>query len=64
MHARIDNPELIKAQELKIPIFSYPEYIYNQSTDKKSCYRGESWKLLLHYDITFYIITIWIVIIW
>ncbi|MFT6850641.1 MAG: UDP-N-acetylmuramate: L-alanyl-gamma-D-glutamyl-meso-diaminopimelate ligase [Sphingobacteriales bacterium] len=35
MHARIDNPELQKAQELGIPIYSFPEYIYEQSKDKK-----------------------------
>lgn len=35
MHARIDNPELIRAQELGIPVFSFPEFIYNQSQDKK-----------------------------
>ena len=35
MHARIDNPELIKAQELGIPVYSFPEFIYNQSQDKK-----------------------------
>ncbi|MBU2019429.1 MAG: peptidoglycan synthetase [Bacteroidetes bacterium] len=34
MHARIDNPELIKAQNLGLPIYSYPEYIYEQSKDK------------------------------
>jgi UDP-N-acetylmuramate: L-alanyl-gamma-D-glutamyl-meso-diaminopimelate ligase len=34
MHAREDNPELLKANELKIPIFSYPEYLYEQSKDK------------------------------
>ena len=34
MHARIDNPELIKAQELGLKIFSYPEYIYEQTKDK------------------------------
>jgi UDP-N-acetylmuramate: L-alanyl-gamma-D-glutamyl-meso-diaminopimelate ligase len=34
MHARIDNPELIKAQELGIRIFSYPEYLYEQTKDK------------------------------
>ena len=42
MHARIDNPELIKAQELKIPIYSYPEYIYNHSIDKKRIVIGGS----------------------
>jgi len=35
MHARIDNPELIKAQQIGIPVFSFPEFIYNQSIDKK-----------------------------
>jgi len=34
MHARIDNPELLKAQELGVKIYSYPEYIYEQSKDK------------------------------
>ena len=34
MHARIDNPELIKAQSLGLKIFSYPEYLYEQSKDK------------------------------
>ncbi len=34
-HARIDNPELAKAQELELPIFSYPEYIYRQSQQKQ-----------------------------
>ena len=34
MHARIDNPELLKAKELNLPIFSYPEYLYEQSKDK------------------------------
>jgi len=35
MHARKDNPELIKAQEMGMKIYSYPEYIYEQSKDKK-----------------------------
>ncbi|MFN6015263.1 MAG: UDP-N-acetylmuramate--L-alanine ligase [Flavobacteriales bacterium] len=34
MHARDDNPELFRAKELDIPIFSYPEYLYEQSKDK------------------------------
>ncbi|WP_199117396.1 UDP-N-acetylmuramate--L-alanine ligase [Pedobacter sp. ASV28] len=34
MHARIDNPELLKAQELGLKIYSYPAYIYEQSKDK------------------------------
>ena len=35
MHARINNPELKKAQELGIRIYSFPEFIYEQSKDKK-----------------------------
>jgi UDP-N-acetylmuramate: L-alanyl-gamma-D-glutamyl-meso-diaminopimelate ligase len=34
MHARKDNPELLKAQRLGLKIYSYPEFIYNQSKDK------------------------------
>ncbi|HXC06829.1 MAG TPA: Mur ligase family protein [Bacteroidia bacterium] len=34
MHARADNPELIRAKELGLKIFSYPEYIYEQCKDK------------------------------
>ncbi|MGC6470758.1 MAG: UDP-N-acetylmuramate--L-alanine ligase [Flavobacteriales bacterium] len=42
MHARIDNPELLKAQEKGIPIYSYPEYIYEQSKNKKRVVIGGS----------------------
>jgi len=42
MHAREDNPELIKAQKLNIPIYSYPEYIYKQSQNKKRIVIGGS----------------------
>ncbi len=35
MHARKDNPELLKAQELGLRIFSFPEYIYEQSRNKQ-----------------------------
>ncbi|MBI3502736.1 MAG: peptidoglycan synthetase [Bacteroidetes bacterium] len=34
MHARVDNPELLRAQELGLKIYSYPEYIYEQTKDK------------------------------
>jgi len=34
MHARVDNPELLKAQEIGLRIYSYPEYIYEQAKDK------------------------------
>ena len=42
MHAREDNPELAKAKELNIPIYSYPEYIYQQSKHKKRVVIGGS----------------------
>ena len=42
MHARINNPELAKAKELNIPIYSYPQYIYEQSKNKKRVVIGGS----------------------
>ncbi len=42
MHARIDNPELLKAQELGIKIFSYPEFLYEQSKGKTRIVIGGS----------------------
>jgi len=34
MHAREDNPELQKARQLGLSVYSYPEYVYEQSKDK------------------------------
>ncbi|HHH53830.1 MAG TPA: peptidoglycan synthetase, partial [Bacteroidetes bacterium] len=34
MHAREDNPELLKAKELGLKIYSYPEFIYEVSKNK------------------------------
>ena len=34
MHARPDNAELLAAQKKGIKIYSYPEYVYEQSKDK------------------------------
>ncbi|MCF8258612.1 MAG: peptidoglycan synthetase [Flavobacteriales bacterium] len=42
MHARADNPELLKAQEMKLRIYSYPEFIYEQCRDKKRVVIGGS----------------------
>jgi len=42
MHAREDNPELLKAQELGIKIFSYPEFLYEHSKDKTRIVIGGS----------------------
>ena len=35
MHVRQDNPELVKALELGLPVYSYPEFIYQQSQQKQ-----------------------------
>ena len=42
MHARVDNPELVKAQQIGLPIYSYPEYIYEQCKHKKRVVIGGS----------------------
>ena len=42
MHARADNPELLKAKELNLPVFSYPEYLYEQSKEKTRVVIGGS----------------------
>lgn len=42
MHARKDNPELLKAQELGLKVYSYPEYIYEQSKNKTRVVIGGS----------------------
>ena len=34
MHAREDNPELLRARELGLRIYSFPEYLYEQTKDK------------------------------
>ena len=42
MHAKADNPELIKAQELGLSIYSFPEYIFHESQQKKRVVVGGS----------------------
>jgi UDP-N-acetylmuramate: L-alanyl-gamma-D-glutamyl-meso-diaminopimelate ligase len=42
MHAREDNPELIKANELNLKVYSYPEYIYEATKDKTRVVIGGS----------------------
>ncbi len=42
MHARPDNPELKKAQELGLKIYSYPEYLYEQTKNKTRIVIGGS----------------------
>ncbi|MBA3682889.1 MAG: peptidoglycan synthetase [Bacteroidetes bacterium] len=42
MHARADNPELIRAKELGLKIYSYPEYIYEATKNKTRIVIGGS----------------------
>ena len=42
MHAKADNPELVKAQELGLKIYSYPEFLYEQSKNKTRVVIGGS----------------------
>jgi UDP-N-acetylmuramate: L-alanyl-gamma-D-glutamyl-meso-diaminopimelate ligase len=42
MHAKPDNLELLKAQELGVKIYSYPEFLYEQSKDKTRVVIGGS----------------------
>lgn len=42
MHAKADNPELLRAQELGLKIYSYPEFLYEQSKHKTRVVIGGS----------------------
>ncbi len=42
MHAKEDNPELLKAQELGVKIYSYPEFLYEQAKRKTRVVIGGS----------------------
>ena len=42
MHAKHDNPELAKARELHLKIFSFPEYIFEESKTKTRVVVGGS----------------------
>ena len=42
MHAKADNPELLKAQDLGLKIYSYPEFLYEQSKNKTRVVIGGS----------------------
>ncbi|MCC6840373.1 MAG: peptidoglycan synthetase [Flavobacteriales bacterium] len=42
MHARADNPELQRARELSIPVFSYPAYFHEQTRRKTRVVIGGS----------------------
>ena len=42
MHAKADNPELIKAQDLGLKIYSYPEFLYEHAKNKTRVVIGGS----------------------
>ncbi|WP_396156775.1 UDP-N-acetylmuramate--L-alanine ligase [Flavobacterium sp.] len=42
MHAKADNPELVKATALGLKIYSYPEFLYEQSKNKTRVVIGGS----------------------
>lgn len=42
MHAKADNPEMLKAKELGLNIYSFPEYIYQESKNKTRVVVGGS----------------------
>ena len=42
MHAKADNPELLRAQEVGLKIYSYPEFLYEQSKNKTRVVIGGS----------------------
>ncbi|WP_179345417.1 UDP-N-acetylmuramate--L-alanine ligase [Winogradskyella ursingii] len=42
MHAKADNPELLKAQDLGLKIYSYPEFLYEQAKHKTRVVIGGS----------------------
>ena len=42
MHAKDNNPELLKAQQLGLKIYSYPEFLYEQSKNKTRVVIGGS----------------------
>lgn len=42
MHARANNPELLKAKELGLPIYSFPQFLYEHAKDKTRVVIGGS----------------------
>ncbi len=42
MHAKADNPELLRAQELGLPVYSYPEYLFQHAKKKTRIVIGGS----------------------
>ena len=42
MHAKADNPELLAAKALSLPVYSYPEYLYEATKEKTRVVIGGS----------------------
>ena len=42
MHAKADNPELLAAKALTLPVYSYPEYLYEATKEKTRVVIGGS----------------------
>ena len=42
MHAKSDNPELLAAKALSLPVYSYPEYLYQATKEKTRVVIGGS----------------------
>lgn len=42
MHAKADNPELLKAKEMGLKIYSFPEFMFEQAKNKKRIVVGGS----------------------
>jgi UDP-N-acetylmuramate: L-alanyl-gamma-D-glutamyl-meso-diaminopimelate ligase len=42
MHARTNNPELLRAQEMGLRVYSYPEFLFQQTQSKKRVVIGGS----------------------
>lgn len=42
MHAKSDNPELLKAKQLGLPVYSFPEFLYEHAKNKKRVVIGGS----------------------
>jgi len=59
MHAREDNPELLKARELNLKIYSYPEYLYEQTKNKTRVVIGGSHGKTTITSMIMYVMKFW-----
>lgn len=50
MHAKADNPELVKAQTLGLKIYSFPEFVFEQCKNRiTNCRSREPWKNIRYF---------------